>query len=43
MQEEFRIDLPRPRDINSVDLAAHATRITKALKSAGQAESIAAK
>jgi NitT/TauT family transport system ATP-binding protein len=43
MQQEFRIDLPRPRDINSVDLAAHATQITKALKSVGQAESIAAK
>src|SRR3954466_9476103 len=27
IQEEFRIDLPRPRDINSVDLAAHARRI----------------
>src|SRR3954463_8469864 len=27
IQAEFRIDLPRPRDINSVDLAAHATRI----------------
>ncbi len=33
IQEEFTVDLPRPRDINSVDLAAHATRITKALKS----------
>src|SRR5437762_4467276 len=43
MQEEFRVDLPRPRDINSVDLAAYATRITKALKSVGQAESIGAK
>ena len=26
VQEEFAVDLPRPRDINSVDLAAHATR-----------------
>src|SRR4029453_12932913 len=43
IQEEFSVDLPRPRDINSVDLAAHATRITKALKSIGQAEAIAAK
>jgi len=42
IQEEFTVDLPRPRDINSVDLAAHATRITKALKSIGQAEAIAA-
>jgi NitT/TauT family transport system ATP-binding protein len=30
--QEFRIDLPRPRDINSVELAGHATRITAALK-----------
>jgi len=37
VQEEFTVNLPRPRDINSVDLAAHATRITKALKSVGQA------
>src|SRR5215469_4313461 len=43
IQEEFIVSLPRPRDINSVDLAAHATRITKALKSVGQAEAIAAK
>ena len=38
IHEEFTVDLPRPRDINSVDLAAHATRITKALKSLGQPE-----
>src|SRR4051794_6952368 len=31
IQAEFRIDLPRPRDINSVDLAAHATRIKEGL------------
>jgi NitT/TauT family transport system ATP-binding protein len=43
IQEEFVVKLPRPRDINSVDLAAHATRITKALKSLGQAETVAAK
>lgn len=43
IREEFTVDLPRPRDINSVDLAAHATEITKALKSVGQAESVAAK
>ena len=36
IQEEFVVDLPRPRDINSVDLAAYATRITKALKGLGQ-------
>jgi NitT/TauT family transport system ATP-binding protein len=43
IQEEFTVNLPRPRDINSVDLAAHATRITKALKSLGQAEAVATK
>jgi len=32
IQEQFRIILPRPRDINSVTLATHATEITKALK-----------
>ena len=36
IHEEFPVKLPRPRDINSVDLAAYATRITKALKSLGQ-------
>src|SRR5205807_8950319 len=30
--EEFRIDLPRPRDINSVQLAGYSTAITRALK-----------
>lgn len=33
VQEQFEIKLPRPRDINSVDLARHATEITRALKS----------
>ncbi|HAM70061.1 MAG TPA: nitrate/sulfonate/bicarbonate ABC transporter ATP-binding protein [Verrucomicrobiales bacterium] len=32
VQEQFEIKLPRPRDINSVDLASHATLIMKALK-----------
>jgi NitT/TauT family transport system ATP-binding protein len=36
IQEEFAVNLPRPRDINTVDLAGYATRITKALKSLGQ-------
>jgi NitT/TauT family transport system ATP-binding protein len=40
IREEFTVDLPRPRDINSVDLAAYATRITKALKSFGQTEAL---
>jgi NitT/TauT family transport system ATP-binding protein len=30
--EQFRIDLPRPRDINSVELAEHTSLITRALK-----------
>jgi NitT/TauT family transport system ATP-binding protein len=38
IHEAFTVNLPRPRDINSVDLAAYATRITKALKSLGQPE-----
>ncbi len=32
IREDFKIDLPRPRDINSVDLAQHSAHITKALK-----------
>ena len=32
VQEQFTIDLPRPRDINTVALARHATEITRALK-----------
>jgi NitT/TauT family transport system ATP-binding protein len=32
IREEFRLDLPRPRDINSVELARYSTQITKALK-----------
>jgi len=32
IHEQYTIDLPRPRDINSVEVAAYATRITKALK-----------
>src|SRR5213594_2817433 len=38
IKEEFAVDLPWPRDINSVDLAVHATEITKALKSHSQPE-----
>src|SRR6266581_3860689 len=38
IQEEFLIDLPRPRDFNTVELAEYATQITKALKSLGKAE-----
>ncbi|MCG3150204.1 MAG: Bicarbonate transport ATP-binding protein CmpD [Verrucomicrobiae bacterium] len=32
VQEEFTIGLPRPRDINSVELAKYSTEITRALK-----------
>jgi len=32
IREEFKIELPRPRDINSADLAHYATEITRALK-----------
>ena len=32
VREEFHIPLPRPRDINSVELAEYASRITAALK-----------
>ena len=32
IQEQFRVDLPRPRDINTVELAKYASEITRALK-----------
>jgi NitT/TauT family transport system ATP-binding protein len=32
IQEEFLVKLPRPRDINSVELAKYSTEITRALK-----------
>ena len=32
VQEEFAVDLPRPRDINSVDLASYASKIMRSLK-----------
>lgn len=32
VQEQFRVDLPRPRDINSPELASYATKIMRALK-----------
>ena len=38
IQEEFVVELPRPRDINSVDLAAYASRIKSGLKVLGQTE-----
>jgi NitT/TauT family transport system ATP-binding protein len=38
IEHEFVIELSRPRDINTVDLAAYSSRITKALKVLGQTE-----
>jgi len=32
IREQFKIDLPRPRDINSVELAVYSTDITRSLK-----------
>jgi NitT/TauT family transport system ATP-binding protein len=32
IREEFQIDLPRPRDINTVELAKHASAVRSALK-----------
>lgn len=32
IREEFEIDLPRPRDINSMELAGYSLKITRALK-----------
>lgn len=43
IQEEFAVDLPRPRDINSVDLAAYATKIKKGLRFLSQTEPAVAK
>jgi NitT/TauT family transport system ATP-binding protein len=40
VQEEFVIDLPRPRDLNSVELATYASRITHALKSGVKPEAV---
>jgi NitT/TauT family transport system ATP-binding protein len=42
VQEEFAVDLPRPRDINSVDLAGYATKIMRALKSFSPERAVAA-
>ena len=38
IREQFKIDLPRPRDINSVELARHASAITAALKNHASGE-----
>ena len=38
VKEQFIVDLPRPRDINSVDLAEYSSEITRALKGFTKAE-----
>ena len=43
IQEEFAINLARPRDINSVDLATYASRIKSGLKVLGQTEMAASR
>ncbi len=39
--EEYRINLPRPRDINSVSLAEHSTAITRSLKGYSENQEVA--
>src|SRR3989441_3693623 len=43
VEEEFIIELLRPRDLNSVELATYASRITHALKGGAQSQATAAK
>jgi NitT/TauT family transport system ATP-binding protein len=38
IREQFEIPLPRPRDINSIELAEHAGEITRALKGYAEGE-----
>jgi NitT/TauT family transport system ATP-binding protein len=38
MREEFPISLPRPRDINTAEVAVYAARITNALRDYFQPE-----
>jgi NitT/TauT family transport system ATP-binding protein len=38
IQEEFVIEMPRPRDLNSGDLAGYASRIMRSLKGSTQLE-----
>jgi NitT/TauT family transport system ATP-binding protein len=42
IRDEFTVELPRPRDINSVDLANYATRIMSSLKGFTQPEAAVA-
>jgi NitT/TauT family transport system ATP-binding protein len=43
IQEEFRIELPRPRDINSVELAEYSGRIMRSLRAFTQPDETTAK
>jgi NitT/TauT family transport system ATP-binding protein len=43
IQEEFAVDLERPREINSVDLAGYSSRIMRSLKSFNVEQGAAAK
>jgi NitT/TauT family transport system ATP-binding protein len=43
IQEEFVIDLPRPRDLNSSELAGYASRIMRSLRAFTQSEEAGAK
>src|SRR6266567_3880168 len=43
IHDEFYVDLARPRDINSIELATYASRITHALKSGAQSDAAIAK
>ena len=43
IQEEFVIELPRPRDLNSAELAGYASRIMRSLRAFTQPEEAAAK
>ena len=43
IQEEFAIELPRPRDLNSVELAEYASRIMHSLKAFSQPREAVAK
>ena len=43
IQEEFVIELPRPRDLNSAELVGYASRIMRSLRAFTQPEEVAAK
>jgi len=43
IQEEFVIELPRPRDLNSIELAEYTSRIMRSLRAFTQPEETVAK